>query len=106
MSSSGSCLTVKRSPAGMAGNTAAWYTTAAAEKAPTTANVMRQPTASPMARPIGRPKICAMDEPVAIMLMASAPWRVSTRREAMIEATDQNTACAQATTKRAQTKIG
>ena len=90
----------------MAGNTAAWYTTAAAEKAPTTANVMRQPTASPMARPIGRPKICAMDEPVAIMLIASAPWRVSTRREAMIEATDQNTACAQATTKRAQTKIG
>lgn len=39
-----------------------------------------------------------MDEPVAIMLIASAPWRVSTRRDAMIEATDQNTACAQATT--------
>ena len=103
MSSTGSCLTVKRSPAGIAGNTALVHHRGA-EKAPTTANVMRQPTASPMARPIGRPKICAMDEPVAIMLMASAPWRVSTRREAMIEATDQNTACAQATTRRAQTK--
>ena len=67
---------------------------------------MRQPTARPMARPSGRPKIIAMEVPVATIEIASGPWLSSTRRVAMTAATDQKIAWAEATTRRARTRMG
>ena len=70
---------------------------------------MRQPSAKPMARPSGMPATEAMEVPAAIMLRASAAWRVPAMRVAITGAIAQKTACAAATKRRAavsSSKVG
>lgn len=69
-------------------------------------NVMRQPSARPTTRPSGRPKIMAIEEPVAIIESANG-WRTCvTRRVASGPAIDQKMEWAQATAMRAPMSIG
>lgn len=63
----------------------------------TQAKVMRHPAASPMKRPMGSPKIMAMDVPVTTMPMAVDWWEAGTMRVAMGVAMDQKTEWAKAT---------
>ena len=70
---------------------------------PTSVNVMRQPTARPTMRPSGMPKVIAIELPVATRPMATGPCSSPTTRTANGEATDQKMACAQATSRRANT---
>ena len=64
---------------------------------------MRQPMASPMMRPIGRPHTMAIDEPTAMVAMAALLCCAPTMRTATGDTTDQNTACAAATSRRPAT---
>ena len=101
----GSLDTVNGSPAGILGNTTARYTKTAAVMRATTRNAERQPSASPTTRPSGMPTMVATDEPVTTMPSASEVNFSGTRRTAMGEAIDQNTAWPIATTMRPATSI-
>ena len=60
-------------------------------------NVMRQPRANPIIRPIGIPNTMAMADPEATMLRATGLKRSDTMRAAMGERIDQNTEWLKAT---------